>query len=156
MQARSPILPVPKGDRYWCTKLEEKGDHWFRFPNFAVSGRVQDWTSACNNDGRGGTYLYSGLMIGVCWWHRSQTFSFPFSIRMDDDAIDAYATAVIEELQEAGYTVGDINRLANPCDRQIAQWLRGQTKVVQAAIANFKMGQEEEEQKKEEQPTPGS
>ena len=143
MRNRSPILQVPDSDRYWSADLGDKGEHHFRFPTFALAGRIQDWVSASELDGKGATFLYSGVLVGACWYHRAKVLDAVITVRSTDAEIDAFAESVIEELQDAGYSVGDINILCRPCDQHVAAWVQSQTKVVREALANFKKGQQE-------------
>jgi len=100
---------------------------------FDLADRIQKWVLARQNPESGGGPLYSGALVGAFWWHRGLTLESVLPARADYDAMDGYASAVLDELQEAGYTMPELRCLGNHCDSLMAEWIRSLHKAREVA-----------------------
>ena len=126
MTPRSQPLarPDPDNQRYTMVDLGERGEHHMRFPMFDHANRIQRWIIERQDPESGGGPLYSGMLLGAFWWHRGMALEAKLPQRADYDAMDVYAAAVLDELQDAGYAMSDIQTLGTHCDDAMAAWIR--------------------------------
>ena len=132
MKPRTRVLEAKDTDRYWCVDVRGE-EHHFRFPSYALAGRLIEWSGASDRLSLQGKVLWSGALIGACWWNRGQALEASLPLRPTDDEIDAFATAVTDELQEAGYTLAEFGDLGRPCDVRVVGWYTGKAEAVEAA-----------------------
>jgi hypothetical protein len=125
MKGRGSPLVVPESSRYFSIDLGDKGAHHLRFPMLDTASRLQAWLMERQVPDSAGGALYSGAVIGAFWWHRAKRLEAALPLRADHDAIDAYAAAVLDELQDDDYTAAEIKALGTACDEALADWIRG-------------------------------
>lgn len=112
--------------------MGDRGDHLFKFPNYALAARLVQWFTASDTSGAAGV-LYNGAMVAAFWSHRGYALEARIGIRMTDTEIDEAAELCIDELQDAGYAPREISKMAAECDQRLAEWLRDQTEATEAA-----------------------
>jgi hypothetical protein len=128
MNARRKLLTIPENARYWSVTLEgdkpQHGAHHFRFPSWAMASILQEVALNCPTQNEGEDWLrwarritpWMGAIIGRCWWHRGFVLAVAEpGWRADLDEMLNYGHEVIDELQEQGYSLGEVLLLYNAC-----------------------------------------
>ena len=117
MRPRPKPLQIPeKSERYWCVTIEDHGEHWFRFPSYSRAMIVLDYGVALKSrkgsDPMKNAIELAGLTIGYFWWHRGSDLGIEMPhTGASHETMSAYAEQVLDVLQEAEYSMGDIMRL---------------------------------------------
>lgn len=113
MKPRLNALTVPETPRYWSVEVEEKGEHHFRFPSYSRASLAVDFRNArMTRDGVATWIEQAGILLGMCWWHRGMELTTqPPHMGSSHQSLAEYSEAVIDELQEAGYTLAHIDVL---------------------------------------------
>lgn len=124
MKPRATPLIVPANSRYWTVDLPNKGVHTFRHPQYGVGAAAVQALAAYRRanplpEGTERTYrveaadlvVPAGLILGVCWYHPLHALETPLPKKHTPEEMLAFADAVVDELQEAGYNLLDLIEL---------------------------------------------
>jgi hypothetical protein len=107
-----PLRPVDKPGHLVIT-LPTKGQHNLRLPTWSTASRIASWWG--DRPTGDGSWEYVAALLGVCWAHQTLEIEAVFPI---DDPSPAnlvrYSDQVQRELDEAGYSSGEADALAEP------------------------------------------
>lgn len=87
--------------------------HPFRRPTHIEAARWRAWASALPAD-RSRALKLECVLLGACWAHPVYALDTGPLAGDRDAELDAYAQAVCQELQEAGYTLAELDELGLP------------------------------------------
>ena len=130
MKPRRIALTIPEdNDRYFSVERENADILWLRTPNGGKLSRLVEWVGEAHTGHTSASISTSAAAIGLFWSDRGSDLEAKPPSAKDHrgadgmESWDEYSDAVIDELEDAGFSTRQILDIGETCMARCNVWI---------------------------------